>query len=685
MDTVLSGSKKSRPLSPAKKAAISVAAGMLLFYVFAIAVLRMSALSALAAVLFQLLCVALPGIAVTKLLRIALTPLESLCISYGLGFGVVVLVYFPFGLMRRTDLIPFALLAVSVLSAVILILTRRRPYTARADRGELQAALIVAFISSAIASIAFSAAYLDPSLSGLHFYYHDAMNAVSLTASAKLGYPFHFLQMAGVTYWYHPFTYFYTASMSLCTGISAFDVTTKLLIFTVTPYVACIFAAMAMRLTGKRSAAALAALLSGVLPVGGLYYYFFEDLLGFMPGIAFGGAAVLLFMEAQSLSKKINRWHLLSSLFMILCLGAKGPVAVTIMFGICFALLVQLIAERDLWVFPKGLCFAVPFFVLYFYLYGSAVSESMEVSFAHLALLGDLAQRLRDSMGIAKGGETVLIKTICAIHYCITCLPIVTAAFVCGIVKLIKSKGKDTLGTFMAGSTALGYVFVNMFRQAGSSEIYFLYANYWFAVVIVVSALVGLMEQKERIKLAVPICLLCFLLIGVTVNRSFVPLLKNGINNAVTYSYYNPDKLVEQQEMDAHKRRPACFSPEEYEGYIFMRDNLPDSAVICDYRYEDYNKFFLGCAFSEKMYLLEGWGYVTMEDSNDNTFEKGQRDNYISSLYKFRDEAFIPILRDFGATHIVVTEYITPGWELTAGYTNLIFENDSIRIYEIII
>ena len=43
------------------------------------------------------------------------------------------------------------------------------------------------------------------------------------------------------------------------------------------------------------------------------------------------------------------------------------------------------------------------------------------------------------------------------------------------------------------------------------------------------------------------------------------------------------------------------------------------------------------------------------------------------------------ILREFGATHIVITEYFTPDWELSAGYTNLIFENDSIRIYEIII
>ena len=684
MDTAALSGKKRISLSPAKKGAVAAAAGMLMFFAFSVIVFRWSALSALAAVLFQLLCVALPGIAVTKLLKIALTPLESLCVSYGFGFSVVVLVYFPFGLMRRTELIPFALLAVSILSIVALVFTRKRPFTSREDRGELSIALAACFFTAAITLSAFSAGFLDPSLSGLHYYYHDALNAVSLTASAKLGYPFHFLQMAGVTYWYHPFTYFYTASMSLCTGISAFDVTTKLLIFTVTPFAMSTITAIAMRVTGSRKYTLLATALGCFFPASGLYYYLFEDLLGFMPGLAFGAMAILTFMEAQSISKKINPRHLLSVFFMCMCLGAKGPVAVPIIFGICFALLMQLITEKDLWVFPKGLAYAVPFFFLYWYLYGTAVDESMELFFAHVAMKTDFARWLMGVMGVTAGSETILYKLLCAVYYCITSYPVIFIAFVLGIVVLIKAGGKNTFAAFTTGAAALGFVFVNMFRQAGSSELYFHITSYWFAAVLVIYVIQQLWKSDRKKILAAAVSVLT-LAVCISSGRYFIPTIIDGVQNSIVYSYYSPAKLDTEEEMNAFFRRGASLSPEEYEGYIFMRDNLPDTAVICDYRYNGYNKCFFGCAFSEKMFLLEGWGYVTMEDTNDNTFEKGQRDNYISSFYEMRDEGFIPILREFGATHIVITEYFTPDWELSTGYTNLIFENDSIRIYEIII
>ena len=93
MDTNELQIKKNRPFQAGtcRSGALCAAAGMILWAVFAAAVLKFSFPAILTAVLFQAVCVALPGTALLKLFRFRLTPLEALAASYALGVGTTLL------------------------------------------------------------------------------------------------------------------------------------------------------------------------------------------------------------------------------------------------------------------------------------------------------------------------------------------------------------------------------------------------------------------------------------------------------------------------------------------------------------------------------------------------------------------------------------------------------------------
>ena len=72
-----------------------------------------------------------------------------------------------------------------------------------------------------------------------------------------------------------------------------------------------------------------------------------------------------------------------------------------------------------------------------------------------------------------------------------------------------------------------------------------------------------------------------------------------------------------------------------------------------------------------------------MEDGNDNTDQKTKRDLVLKTFFEQTDEDFIPLLKTYGITHIVITQYISPGWELEGRYTTTLFKNSDIAVYEI--
>ena len=148
----------------------------------------------------------------------------------------------------------------------------------------------------------------------------------------------------------------------------------------------------------------------------------------------------------------------------------------------------------------------------------------------------------------------------------------------------------------------------------------------------------------------------------------------------MTYSISNYRK---GKTVDLSLLRGPIITPEEYEAYIWLKENTPEDAVFSDYRYSTNNKYFCGSVFSERSCFLEGWGYVTMEDSNNNTDEKIRRDTIVRFFNDTKQESFSLLLAQEGVQYLIFEKVVTGDWELSDAFVDEVFRNDSMIIYYI--
>ncbi|MEA5050848.1 MAG: hypothetical protein VB021_05170 [Oscillospiraceae bacterium] len=642
--------------------------------------------------LFQLAAVALPGFAAAKLLRLKLSPLETLCASYGLGICALLAVYFVFAPFGAMSLIPWGVLALALASAAVLFFRRGEPLCGEADAGELRIALVFCAFAALATFAVLSCATLDPSLSGARNYYPDTLNGVALATSAARSFPMRILQMSGTVHRYHIFYFAYAAVLKLVTGLSSFEIVTKLTLITISPFAAAGLVALAKRFLRANPLTALAGVFMVVFPAGGLTVYLYSDTIGYTLGLAFMPLALLLFDEAMR-RPGINRCYAVSALFLVGVLGSKGPIAVTVFFGICWCLLLRLLREKDTGVFLKGLLYAVPFFLCYFLLYAGGAGDSMSFLPLYKATSTAFAKATAGRL------PALLWKILCTAQYIAASDATLFLGFVCAVACVfIYKKERPVIVDFAVGGYLVGYTLLNLFSQMGSSEGYFVNILGPAAVILALLALSALLRRAKEKKSAGPrvafgaavcLCLGVFVPAALGCVRTYIgnptyDSYKNCVAQSVRYSRFSDTLVTSQADIDALEEagtRRSAVTPLEYEGLLWLRDNTPADAVICDGRYLTNNKYFDGTAFSERAFYLEGWGYVTMEDSNGNTDEKVRRDSLLHLFYENRDEKLIPLISAEGMDYIIVTQYQTPGWALSDKYCDLVFSNRDIAIY----
>ncbi len=679
---------RSSRLGPIKSAAIWIVAAFAVWAAFAAVWMAVPLLDILKFAAFMLFAVVCPGLALVKLLRLRLRPLESLTIAYALGLAALIALYFcfaPFHLMRYA---PWGVAALAAGSVVVLICKRREPLSGEPDTGELRLALVFCAFAAAAVALTLSAANLTPDLSGNRAYFHDTLNGVSLTTSASRGFPMLILQMAGCEHWYHIGFFAYSALMKLCTGVNAFEVVTKFSLLSVAPLIAAAFFCLARRCLRDNRVAAVAGLLGLVFACGYQAHYYYQDTIGFPMGVAFCLLAVHLFLLAQARGGgPVNRFHLLSAVMLLAGLTAKGPVAVTVLFGLCFVLLLELLRERR-WkeVIPRGLLYAVPFIGLYFALYNHGASDSMTFSFsgARYEVQYHLPQAVLDAPVWLNRIYGCVKHTLTASWFLTLCL----ALLLVWCIAARKDKRPDRLVDFCLGGALLGYVFINIFQQMGSSELYFINILCPFVTIAGAGCLLDLFQRAKRTRKGLvcfsALCALFFLPVFALCLRGSWHSYYNsqssyttGLEAALKYSRWGSGEAVTQD------NRRKITTTAEYEAMLWLRDNTPEDAVVADGRYTTNNKYFAGSVFSERGFYLEGWGFVTMEDSNDNTDEKVERDTFQRFFYGSGDEGYIPLMAREGCDYLVISQYINPGLTLSDAYCDEVFRNEDVAIYKL--
>ena len=673
-----------KKMGTTKTTALFIAAAALVWSVAARVLLLMPFGASLRFLAFQLLFIALPGMALFKLLRVNATPLQALCASYALGILAVVAVYFcfvPFGLQQY---VLYGLLAVAALSAAVLFFNRKRHLSSEADGGEMRIALTFAAVAGVITFVLLSMAYLNPAISGERTYYHDTLYGINLVTAAARSFPLQSMMMSGLKLLYHMFYYSYSALLYLVIGLPAFETTTQLSLIAIAPFAAACFVALAKHICKRNRTVWFAAAVFVLIPSFNFAHSMNIDTLGFPLSMAYNMLAPVFFFRAQQQSRGINRSHILAAVLLVGALGAKGPLAVSVLFGFCFVLLLELIRDKNLLIFPKGLLYAVTFFLFFMLLYGggSSVGDSMSISPFYSAIRTDFAYLLYEKL------PQPLYVALCVIWYCLTLSPIFTLSMAAAIVCVSRCKKADELLLFALGAGAEAFVMINLLKQGGSSELYFISGIYPIIFLIGLHAANRIREEKPTGKpaagVAAALLVLCLFFDAKTSlgyysgaaewkNRFYI-----GIPAAAKYSVFREEAvpLPETQVMGA-------VTPADYEAYLWLRDNTPEDAVIVSYRYERDNLYFCGSCFSERAFYLEGWNYITQEDTNDLTPEKVNRDTYIRFFFATQEESYARILSMQGCDYIMLDRVVCGDWQLSDAYVDEVFRNEATPIYKI--
>jgi hypothetical protein len=658
---------------------LSVSAVVLIFSTAYIIFLATPWLEIILFLLFQTFAVLFPGIALVKIFKLNLTNLESFSVGYALGIALNILVYFMFAPFKMTGLIPYAIAVLSIFSLIYLFYNKTKIIENKTKNERFS---ILGFSFSVLAALftffLLSASNLTPNLVGIKSYYHDLTNGVGLITSASFGFPMEFLQMSHTPHYYHPFFYSYCAVMKLTLGFSSFSIGTKYSLITIAPLFVSAFTSLSLKVFSKKYYAALSVI--GLLLLSyPMIYYVCIDLLGFSLGLAYSTLAVLLFLKSEESSPNIDKYLILSSVFVVCSTGAKGPIGVTTVFALSFSLLISLFrGNKFTSVLIKGMVFAIPFFAAYFILYRQGPESMMLRSLIPGSLRGKYYEIIPANLS-----ET-LRRFLSNVIYTLDFHRLTVAGFLAALIYILgRYRRRSIVAECALGATIIGILLTNVFSQVGSSEIYFAYASIPLSSIIIVyaiSEILSVMSPKKKAVAGSLIAVLLILVFKPSFSEVFEKMklsLDRCANNSIYSSNQDNSSMTDSVRINS-------LSPAEYEGLLYLRDNTDKDCIIAEGRHLFNNKFFYGTAFAERRFFLEGWGYVTMEDSNSNRFEKFQREAIVERLFQLEDSSFAYLLRDKGVDYVIVYEITNPGLRLdTAVGASVFFENEEIRIYDI--
>ena len=656
--------------------------------VMSVKLLGLSAVSGVGFIFYTVFLLFLPGFAITSRLESLISFKEAVLISFGIGFLEQYVLYFVLAPFHLNQYIVYFLIAISLVSLLCIALYYRKNGSFKIPVPSFDVCtFICCVLAAAVTFVILSMANLEPDLVGARPYYHDTVNGVGLTVAAYKSFPMESLQMSGWVFPYHLGYYIYTSILMSVLKTTAFVAVIKLSLILIAPLCVLAFDCVADRCGCERIIKRIQVLLLTVLPSCAFIHYLYMDTIGFPFGLLLSIIALLVFQIANSYNRKINRYHLIATAFLSAAMIAKGPITVTYLFGICFILLVELIRDKNIWVFPKGLLYAVPCIGLYFIVYGNGAGDSMSLSFFYSAI------RTPFSYSIYEKLPDWLYKTLSVLYYSFSMSLTVTVSLVIILIGMICLKKKSDYLTFSVAAVLCGMVLMNILKQAGSSEVYFFTGIYPICYLSAGSVICDLYKNsgKSAFRVLAAGCLAALVVLGMPQDiRSTVKLFigddattesqATAFKSAMTYSIknYKDGKKTEINDING-----AVVTPQQYEAFVWLMNNTPEDAVFSDYRYSTNNKFFCASVFSQRSCYLEGWGYLTMEDSNNNTDEKIRRDTIVRFFNDTRQESFVLLLEQEGVEYLIFEKVITGDWELSDTYVDEVFRNDEVIIYHI--
>lgn len=644
--------------------------------------------------LMQLFGVFLPGLA----LYTALSPaqqniLGALFLSYAFGYAGNILSYFLLVPFKLQAAVPFFVIVIAVLSLWWLWRQHRRFSLDPLKRIDfIYVFLFLLYLCLRIIVAAGTVA--PPSAATALGFSQDYLFWLENAAALARQFPPTEARVAiAEIYYYHYFSSIQLAFSGLATGVDLY--TLGGILFPLTQSL-LFFGSFYILLRGT--------LKSHVLSLFGLMVIFFctglEMILittytahtwtnpfGFDIGLSFGA----LFLHCLFLQYKKDRFSLrifvVTVLFLAVTTGAKSPIAAVLLIAAGIICLSWLLKKQYRHAFSYGLALLAVFLVISIGCVGMLNSSSADPnltkfgSFSTTRFIDEspVVQEMKDVLsplplllqGIILVGTSLLFSQ-----------PLSFGLYGMGALSILTNRRIRTAPCFALLFSGFWGAVLGIFNvQPGHSQMYFLMAAFILCLFLGLIWLdtVSSDWSVSGKRMAIIICGGLLLIQGnLMLFQGYTNYSKAGLIVPLRVG----SEVLFSSEPPQHIGGFSEIATADIEAMAWIRDNTPkDSVLLSDFSVIAEAPLFMAYgAFSERQMYLEGDGFLRTKYVE----ERAHMRTVIQDVFQNSKEALRTAAQE-GVDYIVQTVGLTPDFSPDPGMTKLVYNTETIRVYEVTI
>ena len=657
--------------------------------------------------LANIISIFLPGVAIWSLLNIKLSKVGAFCISYILGYAVIVLEYFV--VMLSSHRISFFM--ISCFMAVISILVIGMQYKKRGKvlfihTSGLEGVEICIFALMMVLNIlVYSANHLGPDVLPFVTGSRDIIYWANNTVSLELAWPPSDLFFTGVPLNYHYFSNIPIAFLSMAYGIDVFTLSFPLYSFTkaIVMVGAVQFLCNTLQLEKKWAIIAYLLLLltSGYerCSVVTIYHHLLYAPFGFDIGYAYAIVFITLLIRQWSEERLNYRLWAVILLVWAMDVGAKTPVAAIMLIFTAYICFYWLYKKKFSLSFGYGVPVLFLFWLIGKYCVGMFATMQGDAAWA-LSLYGLDEHRymhyeaVKMITGILGTGGKIFIFLIMATLRTIAAnFPVIVGGIMAIYltVRLAREKllNEEEINLRLALLvTALGGLGLwHLVNAGGDSEMYFAMA----ALIPIVILLLKTAKDYENLRLNGTV--LHFMGREKLWRKVFIRCLVFGVLLFFCY-VYGSNGVVKQsmwamrnfyQAATTYEVNPNSkgIRSEDVKALAWLRDNAEATAVVMSDKavIDNDEGFYYYGLFCERQQYMEGIDMLLHLKPKIGDII-AQRKQLVFDVYNNKAGAIAKAKAD-GVNYIVQTVDVTPQFRGSVDELDLVASSDTIKIYKI--
>ncbi len=666
------------------------------FLIFSIGILGISIMSAfffdageiingLKFGVFQIIGILIPGNSVLFLInKKKLSEIEFYIYSYIIGFAFTILIYFltiPFQKSKYIIVYYIFLSGISFVYWGYKIFKSKTNFLIFRDYKGIKICVSLGAILLFIEIIMSCALHTLPLQQGNSFY-QDYLFGIGNTIELGLEYPIvNFRAIFQGRYYYHYLYNIPLALMHVFLDIPAFNLTAfygfiPIVIFLIGGSYIFFSTFLRNKACGTIIGMLLILFATGYETMSTVTYiaHMYMTPNNFDVALAFG---MLLFavIYKQTKSESFSAcYFFIAMISFTFSFGSKAPLGIVPFIGCCVLGISYIFMKKD---YKIILPYIITFFILeigiyYFILSGNAegtVSTSHDVVNNSIYFWGVMPQINEWLNGYSFEIPESVSKILIVVYMSLVSYYPIMILFVCsGIIYFIYWKKIKSVDISLVITVVSGMCIMGTFSHFGGSQSYFLAAALPYAVLLGIRAIYVLLQQHLR-----------------TIVRSFIYIFCTGL---VAVGIYNTVFITDSRYTLQEFKRGCNFlignnvtlekddswaanyvSPEEYEGYLWIRDNTPlNTVLLTDLSIAGYERYpYSPGVFTERHV------YIPLEEDR----------NIIKKCYKGDLNSIQKMSENEGVEYIIQTKRVTSELLLPESCAQIVFENNGMIIYKL--